>query len=57
MILTDFSYKYISENFDESFEKWYLESQGFDDFIETRITDIDKREIIKSIANKLRAKS
>ena len=57
MILTDFSYKYISENFDESFEKWYLESQGFDDYIETRITDIDKREIIKSIANKLRAKS
>lgn len=57
MILTDFSYKYISENFDESFQKWYLVSQGFDDYIETRITDSDKRDIIKTIAYKLREQS
>lgn len=57
MILTDFSYKYISENFDETFQKWYLESQGFDDYIETRITDSNKRDIIKTIAYKLREQS
>jgi 5-methylcytosine-specific restriction protein B len=52
----DFSYKYVKENFPESFEKWYIGTNVFDEFVESSINENDIRNIIKSIAKKLRTK-
>ena len=53
MRLEDFSYNYIKQNFPVGFEKWYIETEGFDGYVEKRISDINIREKIKSVANKL----
>jgi hypothetical protein len=57
MRLEDFSYNYLKQNFPVGFEKWYLETEDFDGYVEKRIPDIIIREKIKSIANKLRDKN
>ena len=57
MRLEDFSYNYLKQNFPVSFEKWYLESEGFDGYVEKRIPDINIRAKIKSVAKKLRDKN
>ncbi len=56
MKLEDFSYDYLKQNFPESFKKWYVESEGFDGNVEKRISDLNTREKIKSVARKLRDK-
>lgn len=54
MRLEDFSYNYLKQNFPKSFEKWYLKSEGFDDYVENKIPDQSIRVKIKTVAKKLR---
>jgi 5-methylcytosine-specific restriction protein B len=57
MKLEDFSNDYLKQNFSISFQKWYAETEGFDGYVEKRISDINTREKIKSVASNLRDKN
>ena len=56
MRLEDFSYNYLKHNFPISFQKWYYEIEGFDGNLVKRISEIESRKKINSVARKLRDK-
>jgi hypothetical protein len=56
MKFSDFSYELINKTYPSSFQKWYLETEVFDGYVEKRIPDNTIRGKIKSVAKKIRDK-